>query len=176
LNIFFSSKRLVIRQVIMGLTLSALTLGAMGKSCLDIVPQIAKEFEDSKGTLGNLEVAQLKALTGCATKYQLCVTADRGDPNQFSIVSGTSIAELERKGKEESASNALAYVMTKRHGEVCALVRYSGGSASAWMLRAWSLGGSIPVRLRTEQVVMQAEDATPDEVVRMAVARIESLP
>lgn len=176
LGIFINIKRPLISHVIIGLALSILTCGAMGKSCLDLVPQIAKEFEDSKGKLGTLEVAQLKALTGCAAKYQLCVTTDHGDPNQFVVVGGTSISELEHKGKEDSASNALTYITTKRHGEVCVLIRYSGGSASAWMLRAWRLGSRVPVRLRTEQVVIQAEVASPAEVVRMAVTRLESLP
>jgi len=176
MSISFSSKRRSAGQAIIGLTLSILTSGAMGKSCLDLVPQIAKEFEDSGGKLGTRELAQLKALIGCPANYQLCVTTEQGDPNQFEIVSGTSITELDRKGKEDSAASALAYVMTRRHGEVCALVRYSGGTASTWMLRAWSLRGSVPVRLRTEQVVMQAEVATPDEVVRMAMSRLENLP
>ncbi|WP_150118943.1 hypothetical protein [Massilia sp. NR 4-1] len=107
------------------------------KSCETAMPEIRNMFSDLEGKFSSEAKTEVSLLQNCVKDHRICVVAKSINQSGFQIVGGNDPSDFESAGARSLiAVSAIADMSTPR-GEHCILGRYSGGTATNWMVIGW---------------------------------------
>lgn len=135
--------------------------------CSAAFGQVANAFTDFKHELSDESKAQLELLGRCSGTHNVCVTVDAPAPAQFNIVEANSLAEIQgKKLDDREAVSSLIFIPMKNGAGRCILTRFSGGTASVWVVHGWEITGKKVRRLNTDNADLYGEIKSPAEITR----------
>ncbi|MFL6676159.1 MAG: hypothetical protein ACJ8LG_23055 [Massilia sp.] len=144
-------------------------------SCADVWQLVTHSFSDYNGVISDDSKLQLQLLADCTKIEKFCVIGERPSAGRYEIISGDTIEALGKNKKGLISVSGTAIVHTRKYENVCVLVRYSGGSAAAWLTKAWALNVGNPARLNTDNVEINGDTLSPSELMNDVIAKVPKI-
>lgn len=135
--------------------------------CAPVLAQVERKFQDIYGQLSADQASQLELMRGCVRRERICVVAEEHQGQGYRLIAGKSLSEKSFVDSERLVSvSAIGYLQNTKNQNLCVLARYSGGSATSWVVDAWSINRGTPLELDTTKATIRGEGISPAELLR----------
>jgi hypothetical protein len=157
--------RTIVFAISLSLAATALGANATKNPCEGSEKKLDHFFQDLEGKISPQDKVQVDLLSACIKRNALCAIVDDTVSHKPVLVEGSALNKLQPSGlAARPALSALRPVVTRDGHPACLFARFSGGTASAWLVKAWGTSHGKVHNLHTANISLHGEVLTPDEL------------
>lgn len=157
------SIRTILFVAAFSLTADAVCANVTKNPCEGSEKRLDYSFQDLNGKIPNQDKIQFDLLSACIKRNSLCAIVDDPASHKPVLIEGSTSKDLKppRLAKQPALS-AVRPVETRDGYPACVFVRFSGGTASAWLVEAWENSHGKVHDLDAGNISLTGEVFTPD--------------
>ncbi|MFS2023471.1 hypothetical protein [Massilia sp. CT11-137] len=153
----------ILLAVPLSLATHALCAGAKENPCEGAEKKLNYSFQDLDGKISPQDKVHFDLLSACIKRNSLCAIVDDSASHKPVLVEGSTSKNLKPPGlAKRPAFSAVRPVQTRDGHPAGVLARFSGGTASAWLVEAWETSHGKVRDLDAGNISLTGEVFTPD--------------